>query len=443
MSTTPAPSSVKLALREALQQQVLPALEELVNGLPETLSDAAQAERHLRQGALAVARLLLAAWGRAADPAVERPECPACRLPMRHKGYKEGGSVTTLGPVRFRRPRYRCQQCGAECYPHDAQLRFLGHAVSWPLAQVVSRLAALLGSFEQARDEVVEGYGVRLAKQTVTAVAEAAGGEVLRHEDQGRHKVAGRQEPLPDSPLQPDRACVFADGTTVHTEGDWHEVRVATATATNAQGEQVARQSRARFLPVADFAWVLVLLARSVGYQNARLRAFVADGAHWLWKLAEDYFPSAIQILDWYHLAEHVHKAAGAVFGEGSAGAKAWAEARKEELWQGKATEALRAVEQELTRVRSPSKRAALVELRTYVENNRGRVDYPRYRELGLPVGSGQVEAQCKSLVGARCKLAGMRNWTYPGAEAVLRLRAAVQDGSYAKLWQQRLNLAA
>jgi hypothetical protein len=70
-------------------------------------------------------------------------------------------------------------------------------------------------------------------------------------------------------------------------------------------------------------------------------------------------------------------------------------------------------------------------------------VDYPRYRELGLPCGSGQVEAQCKTLVGARCKLAGMRDWKYAGAEAVLRLRAAVQDGSYSRLWQQRLNVAA
>ena len=65
------------------------------------------------------------------------------------------------------------------------------------------------------------------------------------------------------------------------------------------------------------------------------------------------------------------------------------------------------------------------------------------YRELGLPCGSGQVEAQCKSLVGARCKQAGMRNWTYAGAEAVLRLRAAVQDGSYAQLWERRLQPAA
>jgi hypothetical protein len=443
MSTAPDPSPVKRALLDALRRDLLPALEQLIGQLPDGLADADRAERQVRAGLLTAARLLLQAWARAADPAAERPACPGCRLPMRHKGYQEGTAVTTAGPIRFRQPRYRCAGCGAECYPHDERLRFLGHAVSWPLAQVVGRLAALLGSFEQARDALAEDYGVRLAKQTVAEVAEAAGGAALRLEDGHRHQVAGRVAPLPESPLQPDRACVFADGTTVHTEGDWHEVRVATATASGPQGEPVARQSRARFLPVADFAWVLVLLARAVGYQNARLRAFIADGAHWLWKLAEDYFPSAIQILDWYHLAEHVHKAAGAVFGEGSAGARAWAEARKEELWQGKVGEALGAVERELTRVRSPSKRSALGELRTYLENNRGRVDYPRYRALGLPVGSGQVEAQCKSLVGARCKLAGMRNWTYAGAEAVLRLRAAVQDGSYAQLWERRLKPAA
>jgi hypothetical protein len=442
MSTPPAADPVKQALLQKLHAEVFPALEALVAALPPTLADAAQAERQIRAAALAAARSLLAAWGQAADPTASRPDCPRCRLPMRHKGYKSGTTLTTLGAVPFARARFRCAGCGAECYPHDGQLRFLGHGVSWPLAEVVGRHAALL-PFEQARDNLEADYGVHLAKQTVADVAEAAGAEVLRGEDEQRHRVAGRQEALPESPLAPERACVFADGTTVHTEGDWHEVRVATAVAADAAGKPLARQSRARFLPVADFAWLLVLLARSVGYQNARLRAFVADGAHWLWKLAEDYFPSAVQVLDWYHLAEHVHKAAGAVFGEGSGAARAWAEARKGELWQGRAEAALAAVQAETARVRSPAKRSALGELRTYLENNRGRVDYPRYRELGLPCGSGQVEAQCKSLVGARCKLAGMRNWTYAGAEGVLRLRASVQEGSYAQLWQRRLRPAA
>jgi hypothetical protein len=54
---------------------------------------------------------------------------------------------------------------------------------------------------------------------------------------------------------------------------------------------------------------------------------------------------------------------------------------------------------------------------------------------------SGQVEAQCKNLVGARCKQAGMRNWTYAGAVGILRLRAAKQDGSFDVLWDRRLEL--
>ena len=62
---------------------------------------------------------------------------------------------------------------------------------------------------------------------------------------------------------------------------------------------------------------------------------------------------------------------------------------------------------------------------------------------LGLPIGSGQVEAQCKTLVGARCKQAGMRNWTYAGAEGVLRMRAAKHDGSFDAFWEGKLRRAA
>src|SRR5262249_32959232 len=203
------------------------------------------------------------------------------------------------------------------------------------------------------------------------------------------------------------------------------------------------RHSRARFLPVEDVAWVLLLLARSVGYQHARLRAFLADGAQWLWKLADTYFGSAVQILDWYHLAEHGHKAAKALYGEWSEAAGQWAQRLKGVRGEGRAAQALDEVRAEYAKARAPAKRQALPELETYLEHNQTRMDYPRYRALGLPVGSGQVEAQCKTLVGARCKQAGMRNWTYAGAEAVLRLRAARQDGTFDGLWQQGRPLAA
>jgi hypothetical protein len=443
MSTAQVLSTVKQALLEKLHREIVPQLQDLVQALPEQLVDFDQAEVHLRNGLLKVAQQLLDIWGHVADPKVVRPCCPLCGVPMRHKGLPETGVVTTVGEVSYRRPRWRCADCREECYPHDGILRFLTHNVSWPLAKVCSRLAAQLPSFADAGENLTQDYRVHVAKETIRSIAEAAGTTVLAQEDHQRQRMMARQEPLPECEERPEKAYVFADGTTVHSEGDWHEIRVATVATEDAAGQPLERQSRARFLGVEEVAWLLVLLARSVGYQNAKRRAFIADGAAWLWKLQEAYFPSATAILDWYHLAEHVHKAANVLYGHGSPEAKQWAKRIKDELWEGRAGIALTLVGQDHTKVRSPAKREALQELMTYLENNQHHMDYPRYRELGLSVGSGQVEAQCKTLVGARCKQAGMRNWTYQGAEAVLRLRAAYQDGSFHGLWNRKLRLAA
>jgi Uncharacterised protein family (UPF0236) len=426
-----------------VHQEILPQLEQLVRGLPERLVDFDQVEVQLRNGLLKVAQHLLDIWGHVADLKVMRPCCSKCGVPMRHKGLPETGVITTVGEVSYRRPRWRCEDCGEECYPHDTVLRFQMHNVSWPLAKVCSRLAAQIPSFDDAGENLVEDYRVHLAKETIRSIAEAAGRTVLEREDKQRQRIMERQEPLPESDKNPEKAYVFADGTTVHSEGDWHEIRVTTVATEDAAGNPFERQSRARFFDVEEVAWTLVLLARSLGYQNAKQRAFIADGAAWLWKLQEAYFASATAILDWYHLAEHVHKAANALYGQGSQEAKQWAKSIKDELWDGRVVSALNLVRQDHAKVRSSGKREALQELMTYLENNQHHMDYPRYRALGLPVGSGQVEAQCKTLVGARCKQAGMRNWTYEGAEAVLRLRAAYQDGTFHDLWTQKLRRAA
>src|SRR5262249_661900 len=153
--------------------------------------------------------------------------------------------------------------------------------------------------------------------------------------------------------------------------------RVTTVTTQDAAGRPLARQSRARFLPVEEVAWVLLLLAREVGYANAPLRAFIADGAPWLWKLAEQYFGSAVQILDAYHLAEPVHKAGKALWGEGTEAARQWSKRLQDELDAGRGNSALQLVRAELAKVRSQIKREALQELETYLEHNLGRIDYP------------------------------------------------------------------
>jgi hypothetical protein len=443
MMTAQTLASVKQVLLEKLHQEIVPQLEQLVQQLPEQLGQMAQAETQLHQGMLKIAGLLLQLWGQTADRTVERPCCPQCQMPMRHRGYPSVRLVTTLGTIRYCRVRWRCEDCGQECYPHDAPMRFLTHGVSWPLARICGRLACQLGSFEEARDNLQEDYHVHLATETVREVAQAAGSLLLQQEEDYRRQVAQRELPLPESDKSPEKACLYADGTMVHSEGDWHEVRVITVATEDACGNPCQRQSRAAFWDVEEVAWSLVLLARQLGYQNARQRAFIADGAAWLWKLQESYFPTAVPILDWYHLAEKVHAAANALHGQGNDAAKQWARRLKDYLWDGRLQEALAIVGQEHARARARLKRQKLHELWTYLENNADHVDYPRYRALGLSIGSGQVEAQCKTLVGARCKRAGMRDWTNDGAEAILRLRAAMQDKTYNELWERRLRPAA
>jgi hypothetical protein len=422
-------------------------LKDLVLALPEELDQLEQAEQQVRSGVLQLGRSLLQAWSATAGARVSPPTCAACLEPMRHKGYVDGPLVTTLGDIRVRRPRFRCEHCGQEHYPHDASLRFLGHGVSWPLAKVVARLGAQL-PFEQARQSLETDYGVRLSKQRMEQVCQEAGGYLLAEEDAQREHLenlpcAEQPAALPDSSLSPEKAYVYGDGTMIHTAGKWHEIRVASVAATDAKDQPLAVQHRARFLSCAAFGLQLFLLARRVGYHRAKLRAFLADGAHWLWDVAATHFPDAIQILDWYHLTEHVHDTAAALFGEGTPPAQAWSEARKTELWEGRWTQTLAELDALRKPLRASAKRETLRQFRQYLINNQERIDYPRYRALGLRIGSGQVEGACKALVGARCKQAGMRNWSHAGAEGVLRMRAALQAGDYDTLWNQHLKTAA
>jgi hypothetical protein len=171
-----------------------------------------------------------------------------------------------------------------------------------------------------------------------------------------------------------------------------------------------------------------VLDERQLHRHRTRAGFRIGDGRYWLWELASLDFPEATPILDWYRLSEHVHAAAEVVFGEGTVEARQWAEERLGELWERNHRSAREAVAA-LRRERRGAQREALRKLGVYLKNNAERMDYPRYRREGPPLGDGPVESMCKMVLGGRCKQAGMRNWTCRGAEALLRFRAAQFDG--------------
>lgn len=303
------------------------------------------------------------------------------------------------------------------------------HAIS-PEAARLAVAEAADRPYQQAADHLRCDHRIALSKQTLETLTAEVGGYWLERdaaEFQSLECQSRRADALPTGDGDPpDRCLIFADGVMVHSDGAWHEARVGTVRSE--RGDQAAKSSLVRLSDVETFEKDLWRKAVQKGYHRAGVVAFIADGGRWLWNVADRNFDKAIRILDFYHLSQHVHACADALFGEGTEESKTWSLAVRGTLRAGKVQEALATVE--ALAGRSKAKRTAKHELITYLSNNRDRMDYPRYEAMGLPIGSGEVEAQCKTLVQARCKQAGMR-WTRDGVESLLRVRCAVKDGSY------------
>lgn len=301
---------------------------------------------------------------------------------------------------------------------------------NYPVTPQAARVAveeAAERPYEQAVVHLTRQHGIRLGKKLLENLTKTLGTYWLE-QDRGRIAAAQAQHTAPAERSTAEQCLVLADGVMVHTDGDWHEARVGTVRSRDPDGA-VRKSNIVRLGDVQEFGLDLWRHACEAGYREATQVAFVADGSHWLWALAARHFQRATQIVDFWHVCEKVCGGAKVFFGEGTEEARRWSEQVCSHLRAGEVQVALQQVEA-LNPRSSPARREAKHALVTYLTNNRERMDYPRYEALGLPIGSGEVEAQCKSLVQARCKQAGMR-WHTEGIEPLLRVRCAVKDGRY------------
>jgi hypothetical protein len=291
--------------------------------------------------------------------------------------------------------------------------------------------------YQQAVDHLGESHGIRIGKELLETLTRTVGDWWLR-EDRRQIERSRECRMPPAAEVRSERCLIFADGVMGHVDGAWKEIRVGTVRSEC--GDRVAKSSTARLCDVETFGEDLWRNACRMGLREAESVAFIADGSHWLWNLADRHFARAVKIVDFWHVCEHVGKCAGAFFGEGSEEGRRWSLAVCGQLRAGQIESALEQVERLHPRS-SRSRRDAKHELVTYLRNNRARMDYPAYEAMGLPIGSGEVEAQCKALVQQRCKQSGMR-WHRRGIESLLRVRCAVRDGRYDRdfgLWRGNL----
>jgi len=170
------------------------------------------------------------------------------------------------------------------------------------------------------------------------------------------------------------------------------------------------------------------------GLERVKRLTAVSDGSPWIERVTMTNFPQAVQVVDWSHAKERLWTVAKAVYGEGSAEAALWAEAREGELWQGQVEEVVKALEKLSTE--RPELPEIVRQSVGYFAGNKERMRYQRFRMAGYPIGSGTIESAVKNVVHRRMKRPG-QGWKWENVNPMLAALCELHSGRFEHAWQQ------
>ena len=404
-----------------------------------------------RAGAAALAELL-----RFAVPAADQRTIPcSCGHQARHQEARGKTILTVVGAVKISRPYYLCPHCHLGQFPADVELD-IKNTESSP---GVRRLEAFVGQeapCEQGRQRMKLLAGLEVTTKAVERMAEVIGADIAARQ-QAQIQLAMQLDlpivvgdPIPVLYVQMDgtgvpvvkKETVGRAGKTEGQPAHTREVKlgcVFTQTIWDEEGRPVRVPDSTTYVAAIEtaeeFGKRLYLEAWQRGWSRARVRVVMGDGSVWIWNQADLHFPGAIQIVDLYHAREHLWELARKLFPNDEALQKRWMMTHQHWLDHGKIKKLVTSLQS------TPTSSAELSEkLRIeaeYFRRNAMRMRYPKFRRLHLFVGTGVIEAGCKTVVGSRLKQSGMF-WTVRGANAILALRCCYLDGRFEDYWEGR-----
>jgi hypothetical protein len=167
------------------------------------------------------------------------------------------------------------------------------------------------------------------------------------------------------------------------------------------------------------------------GFDTAKRRVVLGDGAHWIWNLSGEYFPGAVEIVHRFHAKERLSDVSKAIYGVGSELGSQWAKERHDDLDEGRLDELTHMLNIHASGCEEARK------CRDYLNENRTRMRYLEFHADDLCTSTGVVEAGCKLAIGTRLKRAGM-HWTVEGANAIIALRCTILSGRFEDFWERR-----
>lgn len=368
--------------------------------------------------------------------------------------YKEVGTrkkriLTVLGFVTVPRKYYYDREKGEGLCPRDKELDIEGTTFSPGMRRIMARVGAYR-PFELGGEDIEELAGVHVTAKEVERIAERMGKEA----DKYLMDVKAREEKRES---KVDVMYVSMDGTGVpmtrkETEGregkgedgqaktrDAKLGCVFTQTGVDKDGYAVRDELSTSYVGAIEraeeFGRRLSKEANKRGVEGAGRVCVLGDGAPWIWNIAEEYFPGAIQTIDLYHAREHYWSVAKLFFVKSEKQRYGWTERRHKELDNGEVEKVIESIK------RLHGKTEEQVEACRrevgYFETNKNRMRYDQYRKKGIFVGSGVIEAGCRSLIGQRLKQSGM-HWSVRGANSIITLRCCIFSGLWEDFWAYR-----
>lgn len=402
-------------------------------------------------GATALTELL-----RQAPPLPEERTVPCpCGQTARYLELRSKPLLTALGPAELLRPYYLCSNCHEGQFPADVELDVEGTEMS----PAVRRMMAVVGHqapFDQGREQLKVLADLTVTTKAVERTAEAIGKDIAAGQDEAVDRSLRGALPLQFGPPIPI-LYVQMDGTGVptvsaETEGRAGKVEgqpahtreaklgcVFTQTGVDEDGRPVRDEASTTYTGAIEtaeaFGQRLYTEAWQRGWERAEKKVVMGDGANWIWNLAALHFPGALEIVDLYHARQHLWQLAAQLYPNDTARQKRWIMMQQDKLDHGK-IERLVASLRSLC-ITSPELAEKVRIEADYFEKNAHRMRYPDFRRQHLFVGSGVIEAGCKTVIGSRLKRSGMF-WTVRGANAILALRCCRLSGQFEDYWEAR-----
>jgi len=430
-------------------QHVMQMTQELLLGQPGSLSDM---ERRIREMLMRLGQFLMAAW-----IMLQEGPYPAQHIPCscgKEAGYvckREAVLLTVLGKVSYKRAYYLCPHCHTGMCPLDRQLGLRPGELSAELESLSGMVGASMpfGSGSKLFETLTL---LPISPQSIDRATQDMGAE-MAHVEQEWIKASEDGLALHAQECAPKdgrRLYGALDATKVHTrehqgpeDQGWRDLKVGVwfeSTAPPPESPQegwVIKATNTTYFCDITEARQFGTLLWATGFQRKALQAseliFLGDGAEWIWNLVRDNYPHAVQIVDWFHAAEHLGTVAKAAIRDAST-RELWFERVRGFLWEGQVSEVIQACQELLSEGHGQEEIRQAV---GYFTNNAARMDYGTYRRKGYQIGSGTIESACKQLGIQRMKVPGA-NWNREGARLTAKARAALLSDQWEVLTARR-----